>query len=102
MPQVTPTTLGNVEERFRRIQTSKLPRTSRDPFEITRQLGIRYLRVDALCIVQNDPKDWAIEAAKVDSKYSLGLVNIAVELGIDCTAGILQYAPEHEDYCIDL
>jgi len=45
------TTKENIEERRRRIPFNNLPRTVRDAVQVTRELGIRYLWVDALCIV---------------------------------------------------
>jgi hypothetical protein len=36
-------------------QDSRLPRTVLDAIAVTRELGLRYLWIDALCIVQNDP-----------------------------------------------
>ena len=45
------TTKENIEERRRRISIDNLPGTVRDAVQATRKLGIRYLWVDALCIV---------------------------------------------------
>lgn len=45
------TTKENVGERRRKIPLDSLPRTVRDAVKVTRELGIRYLWVDALCIV---------------------------------------------------
>ncbi|KAL2115194.1 hypothetical protein VTJ04DRAFT_10857 [Mycothermus thermophilus] len=42
---------------------------ARPAAELTRALGFRYLWIDSLCIVQDDPNDWAIEAAKMNHVY---------------------------------
>lgn len=41
----------------------------RDAVQITRGLGIRYIWIDALCIVQDDPKDWDREAMQMKDIY---------------------------------
>ncbi|KAH8758768.1 heterokaryon incompatibility protein-domain-containing protein [Hyaloscypha sp. PMI_1271] len=101
MPPGSATTQDNVEKRSKRREASSLPQTLRDAFRVTRQLGIRYLWVDALCIIQDDPNDWATEAAKMASTYENCLVSIAVELRSDCTAGFLRHTPEQQGFCVD-
>jgi Heterokaryon incompatibility protein (HET) len=101
MPPGSATTQDNIRKRSKRLEASSLPQTLRDGFTVTRQLEIRYLWVDALCIIQDDPNDWATEAAKMASIYGNCLVSIAVELGSDCTAGFLSHTPEQQDFCVD-
>lgn len=101
MPPGSATTQDNIEKRSKRLEASSLPQTLRDSFRVIRQLGIRYLWVDALCIIQDDPNDWATEAANMASIYDNCLVSIAVELGPDCTAGFLRHTPEQQDFCVD-
>ncbi|KAK3904053.1 hypothetical protein C8A05DRAFT_14045 [Staphylotrichum tortipilum] len=36
-----------------------LPLTFEDTLSVARQLGVRYVWIDSLCIVQDDPDDWA-------------------------------------------
>lgn len=45
---------GNMTEYLKQIPESDLPETIHDAIWVTRGLNIRYLWVDALCIVQND------------------------------------------------
>ena len=52
------------------LPTAKIPLTVVDAFTLTRQLGIRYLWVDALCIVQDDQADWETEAANMHNVYA--------------------------------
>jgi len=46
-----------------------LPPTIRDAVTIARCLGLQYIWIDCLCIIQDDPIDWEIEAAKMGSYY---------------------------------
>ncbi len=40
------------------IKWSELPPTFQDTIFITRKLGLQYLWIDSLCIIQNSPEDW--------------------------------------------
>ncbi|KAG7408441.1 hypothetical protein Forpe1208_v011990 [Fusarium oxysporum f. sp. rapae] len=42
------------------IEVTGLPKTIQDLIEVTRQIGHRYLWLDAFCIVQNDNDDETI------------------------------------------
>jgi len=51
------TTLRTLSEHINTISLEILPRTIRDAIQVTKQLGIRFLWVDSLCIVQDDGVD---------------------------------------------
>lgn len=59
------------------IPTEGLPQTFKDAIDISRYLGIQYLWIDSLCIIQGDEKDWRHEAALMSSVYGGSFVNIA-------------------------
>ena len=44
-------------------------RTFVDAIRTTREIDVRYLWIDALCIIQDSEEDWAIEAAKMSAVY---------------------------------
>ena len=46
-----------------------LPPLFRDAVELTRLLGVRYLWIDAIGIIQNDTVDWEIESGKMGAIY---------------------------------
>ena len=46
-----------------------LPQTYQDAIIVTRRLGLQYLWIDSLCIIQNDTQDWEREAAKMAAIY---------------------------------
>ncbi|MCJ1251866.1 hypothetical protein MMC30_009104 [Trapelia coarctata] len=58
------------------IPTSRLPPSFRDAVTITRRLGIRYLWIDALCIIQDDPEDWRVESAQMTRIYGMSFLTI--------------------------
>jgi hypothetical protein len=41
-----------------------------DAISVTRALGIRYLWIDALCILQDSVKDWEQESANMAAVYT--------------------------------
>lgn len=63
------TTKATLELHMKEIALSTLPSTVRDAVLATKALGLRYIWIDALCIVQDDPHDWAAEIACMHSIY---------------------------------
>ena len=63
------TTKATVETFHIEIPRGRLPKTFADAFWMTRELGIPYLWIDALCIIQDDKDDWRAEAAKMHDIY---------------------------------
>jgi hypothetical protein len=55
----------------------QLPKTFRETILITRKLGLKYLWIDSLCIIQDDSHDWEIESAKMSSVYKNSYVTIS-------------------------
>ncbi|KAG4431112.1 hypothetical protein IFR05_013399 [Cadophora sp. M221] len=70
----------------RKIPLDNVPRTVRDAIKVTRQLGIRYLWVDALCIIQGDEDDWARESAVMGQIYRQSFCTLAAVIGVDCNS----------------
>ncbi|KAH6706633.1 heterokaryon incompatibility protein-domain-containing protein [Leptodontidium sp. MPI-SDFR-AT-0119] len=84
---VLTTTRATFTDRLAGINFGHLPKTIQDAVVITQNLGIRYLWVDSLCIVQDDADDWAEEAAKMKSVYANSLVTICAERADDNEGG---------------
>ncbi|KXT00905.1 hypothetical protein AC578_5715 [Pseudocercospora eumusae] len=57
----------------------KLSKTFQDAMKVCRELGVRYLWIDSLCIIQDafNPVDWMAQAGDMHKIYSHGLCNIA-------------------------
>ena len=61
---------------------------------IVRKLQLRFLWIDALCIIQDDPADWAREAARMNDVYGLAYLTIAATSAIYSTDGFLKRSQE--------
>lgn len=81
------TTSRSLRLRQARIRYNYLPKTFREAIQITKQLGIRYIWIDALCIVQDDRRDWESESAKMGAIYSTSFLTIAADSSVDCHGG---------------
>ena len=71
------TTTKNLQDHLRQIPFEKLPLTIQDAIQVTRSLCIRYLWVDALCIIQDSNEDWQAEAANMMNVYRNAYITIA-------------------------
>lgn len=54
-----------------------LPQTFKDAVDVTRWLGIRYLWIDSLCIIQDNHRDWEVESAKMATFYEAATFTLA-------------------------
>lgn len=84
------TTNDNVKERQKYFTLSELPKTFRDAIRVTRELGIQYLWIDSLCIIQNNPNDWEHEAKRMEGVYASAYCTIAATSAADSNAGFLE------------
>ena len=85
MPVVT--TKENVDQMLKRIPVQALTKTLQDAIVITRRIGLRYLWIDSLCILQGDHDDWLNEAAFMGHFYAGGFLNIVACDAPDGTTG---------------
>jgi hypothetical protein len=94
-PPVLPaftTSASTFEDRKRKIPMAALPMTIRDAATLTRQLGIRYLWVDAICILQGSDKeareDWERECSRMKDVYGGAYLTISAAAGPSAHSGI--------------
>jgi hypothetical protein len=71
------TTKGNKEAHFTSMNFDDLPKTFRDAVVVTRKLGIRYLWIDSLCIIQDDESDWESESRHMENIFANAYCTIA-------------------------
>ncbi|KAK2012848.1 HET-domain-containing protein [Colletotrichum eremochloae] len=100
------TFLANLGARLVELPVKGLPRNFQDAIAVTRALGIRYLWIDSLCIIQDSQSDWFAEARNMASVYAGATVTLSALDAASSNAGFLHpegRAPTailNEDYAI--
>jgi hypothetical protein len=69
------------------IRLERLRRTFREAIDITRRLKLRYLWIDALCIIQDSADDWTKEVNLMSEVYRYSFLNIAATGAKDISEG---------------
>ncbi|KAI9150340.1 hypothetical protein HJFPF1_10102 [Paramyrothecium foliicola] len=70
------------------IPWDTIPRLYRDSIQLIRQLGINYIWIDTLCILQDDPDDWAKEAPCMSTTFGNCYICIAAAQALDSEASL--------------
>ncbi|KAF2745114.1 hypothetical protein M011DRAFT_389521, partial [Sporormia fimetaria CBS 119925] len=71
------------------IPGEQLPRTFQDAISVTHELGLSYVWIDSLCILQDSTSDWADEAQRMAGVYGSASLNIAATASTSSDAGLL-------------
>lgn len=87
------TTRRSLAQHLKSIPMSSLPKTFQDAVVATRALGIRYLWIDSLCIVQDDENDWRRESQMMGTIYEHAVVTLAASAAPDSTHGLFVERP---------
>ncbi|SCO86118.1 related to tol protein [Fusarium oxysporum] len=72
------------------IEVTGLPKSIQDLIEVTRQIGFRYLWLDAFCIVQDDEDDKNHQFNSIAEFYKQADILISAASASDCGEGFLQ------------
>ena len=72
------------------LDLKMLPRTFQDAVRITRGLGIRYLWVDALCIIQDDLEDLQAQIGKMEDVFRCAYVTLSATCATGSDDGFLK------------
>lgn len=83
------TVRANLPRHLDEVPFAQLPKTFREAVLFTWRLGIRYLWIDSLCIVQDDKDDWAREAKVMGALYQNAILVIAAAGSSDSTGGLM-------------
>jgi hypothetical protein len=67
---------------------TKIPQSIRDAMQVCRNIGVRYLWVDALCIIQDDDQDKGDQIMLMDEIYGHALAVLVVAAGESAEHGI--------------
>ena len=90
-------TIGNLDAMRESIPLKKLPKTVHDAILVTRKLGMQYIWIDALCIIQDNNDDWQEHSVILDKIYGNSWLTISADRAESATAGFL-----HQRNCLQL
>lgn len=82
---------SNIEEFKKQIRLSEFPQNFKDAVYSARQLGISYIWIDSLCIMQGDADDWNAEAPRMHSVYGQSYINFAAASARNCHEGFFRH-----------
>ncbi|KAL0950126.1 hypothetical protein HGRIS_010122 [Hohenbuehelia grisea] len=91
------TTTRNLTSYLSRIDSSFLPQTIQDAIVFTQSLGIQYLWVDTLCIIQDSATDKAQQLGSMSEIYNNAHVTIIAASALNASEGFLQKRPLSQD-----
>ncbi|KAH7336018.1 heterokaryon incompatibility protein-domain-containing protein [Pyrenochaeta sp. MPI-SDFR-AT-0127] len=77
------TTEQTLEDMLKGFRYNSLPKTLQDAVTVTRRLGLQYLWVDALCIIQDSKDDWDIQSSLMATIYQNAYVVISADISMD-------------------
>jgi hypothetical protein len=100
--QLVKTTRANIPSKRRGIALEGLPRTLQDALQVCMQLKIRYLWIDALCIIQDDENDVAREVSQMGLIYNRAALVIAASRAESAYDGFLADIEVHPQEAIML
>jgi hypothetical protein len=83
------TTTATLPDYLQFIDSNQLSKTFRDALHVTRRLGLEYLWIDSLCIIQDDEEDRQRESSKMAAVFSDAFITIAATASPDSSGGCL-------------
>ncbi|ORX95502.1 heterokaryon incompatibility protein-domain-containing protein, partial [Clohesyomyces aquaticus] len=81
------TTTSNIEAMRAGIHPESMPRNYQDAVTVTLMLGIHYLWIDSLCIIQDSKDDWDSEGKKMNVIHHSAYITIVAASAKNCDAG---------------
>ncbi|KAH8748133.1 heterokaryon incompatibility protein-domain-containing protein [Diaporthe sp. PMI_573] len=82
------TTRQNLGKQLQQIPWATLPATLQDAVKATRQLGLEYIWIDSMCIIQDDEEDWQVESMQMATVYAHAHVTLCAALALDTRTGM--------------
>lgn len=90
---------STLSERMRGFSVRDMPATLRESVQVTRDLGIRYIWIDALCILQGGRddrearEDWQRESAQMHKVYGNAYLTLAAAGSLNSEGGLVNGTP---------
>ena len=80
---------SRVEGYKKQIPISELPATITDAIRVSKKIGLKYLWIDSLCIIQDDEEDRFEQINQMRNIYNFAFATIAVGTASSVTQGFL-------------
>jgi len=93
---------NNLGDMIQELPYDRLTPVFQDAVTVTRHLGIQYLWIDALCIIQDSKSDWAGESVRMGDIYHHATLNIASTCSPDSNTPFLRSRPRQEEFEVQL
>lgn len=91
------TEINSFEMRRRGIPVDTMPACFQDAIEVVRALGLRYVWIDSLCIIQDDDLDWQKESGSMCDTFGNAYITLGIASTSSCQEKFLQNLPERFD-----
>ncbi|KAJ8112221.1 hypothetical protein OPT61_g5361 [Boeremia exigua] len=88
-------TIQNINDLKSPTPVERLGQTFRDAIKTALELGLEYIWIDSLCIIQDSTEDWHRESVKMSLVYGNSMCNIAATTASDNDAGC--FRPHNEN-----
>ncbi|PQE04863.1 HET domain-containing protein [Rutstroemia sp. NJR-2017a BBW] len=82
------TTAENIDNFKSGVDIHTLPKTFIDSILLCKHLGVNYIWIDAMCIIQGDANDWNEQAPQMGDIYSNAIFTIAAATGDNSQSGL--------------
>jgi hypothetical protein len=96
---------SNFEYLSQEIPIEQLPKVFQDAIYVSFEVGISYLWIDSLCIIQDSKEDWTCESKRMGDVYLHGEFNIAATGYEDGLSGLFSERKAlplvHPPLCVD-
>lgn len=86
----------NITDHKAGIDIDTLPLTFKDAIQATRKLGVRYLWIDSLCIIQGEGGDFEEEAKHMETVFASAYCVIAATCASGMSSGFIQSRPDRK------
>lgn len=94
--QIITTTKANISRHLQAIPWDALSRTFQDAVTCARRLGLNYLWIDSLYIIQDVTGDWIDQSPLMADYYSKAHITIAATASPDSAGGLFRKWPQFE------
>ncbi|KAI8623250.1 heterokaryon incompatibility protein-domain-containing protein [Xylariaceae sp. FL1651] len=94
------TTRSNISQHLDSLPWDDVPQCYKDLIELTRLLGVNYVWIDSLCIIQDDAEDWMTESQTMCHVYENSWLTVASTAIPDCSYNLWAFSGRMDDHKI--